>query len=102
MYLGTILMVSDTLVGTDCGIIMDQAVLEEYSPAHAGGTLWTLTPGRVLLFADQIAAVYDNANPMVIKANKLYRKMLRRQMWRRSWYIRPIRWVRVNIRKLLR
>jgi hypothetical protein len=97
VYLGDILMVSDTLTGDDRGIILSQPVylqnafeslLQKKQPNRFK------TPGNALIFADQIAAIYSFEHPIAKQLRAKQRKIKRRLSWieRMIWKIRIFIW----------
>lgn len=69
-YFGQILMASDTLVGGDRGIIIQQPFMykqpnEAYWKNEQPAII--KMPGNVLVFADQISAISNNLHPKIIE-----------------------------------
>jgi hypothetical protein len=71
MYFGQILMASDTLIGGDRGVIIQQPCLfENYNSSAFKGHSPAMIrmPGDVLVFSEQIASISNNLNPQVLSA----------------------------------
>jgi hypothetical protein len=98
-YFGNIVMVSDTLTGNDRGIILDRPLyINDPVKARINGVDpgTTQMPGKVLIFADQIASIYNMEHPHFTRRNTRNRKVLKGK----TFIARNIRAVRKAYRKL--